>query len=93
MVRAAKRRAVELNLPFNITPADVVIPKVCPVLGIALAVGSGRVCDGSPSLDRIIPALGYVKGNIAVMSFRANALKRDATAEELRAVAAWLERL
>lgn len=92
MVRAARRRATELGLPFDITPADVVIPEVCPVLGIPLAAGSGSACDSSPSLDRIVPSLGYVKGNIAVMSFRANALKRDATAEELRKVAAWLDK-
>jgi hypothetical protein len=88
---AARRRARELGLPFDITPQDVVIPTTCPVLGIPLAVGTGSACDSSPSLDRVIPALGYVRGNVEVMSFRANSLKRDATAAELRAVAKWLE--
>ena len=40
----------------------------------------------SPSLDRIIPSLGYVKGNIRVISFRANTLKNNATLSELELI-------
>ena len=40
----------------------------------------------SPSLDRIRLELGYVKGNVRVISGRANLLKNDATIEELEAV-------
>jgi hypothetical protein len=42
--------------------------------------------DNQPSLDRVIPALGYVPGNVRVISFRANRLKQDATAEEVAAI-------
>lgn len=45
------------------------------------------------SLDRIVPSLGYVPGNVAVISHRANRIKSDATADELRAVADWLDGL
>jgi hypothetical protein len=44
-------------------------------------------------LDRLIPELGYVKGNIAVVSTRANTLKRDATPEELMKVARFYEKI
>jgi hypothetical protein len=40
----------------------------------------------SPSLDRIDPSKGYVKGNVRVISARANLLKNDATVGELTLV-------
>lgn len=46
----------------------------------------------SPSLDKIVPELGYVKGNIVVVSLRANQIKSDATIEELQAVAKFYNR-
>jgi hypothetical protein len=70
-----------------------VVPDKCPILGIELFIsekGVGRT-DNSPSLDRIIPSLGYVKGNIAVISQRANRIKNDATLEEITKLKAWLE--
>lgn len=48
--------------------------------------------NNSPSLDRMIPALGYVASNVRVISYRANAIKRDATLDELRALVAYVER-
>jgi hypothetical protein len=62
----------------------------CPALGVPLVFG--RRSPNNPSLDRIKPELGYVKGNIAVISRRANAIKQDATADELFRVAAWAKR-
>jgi len=81
--RHARLRATRLNLPFDIKPADIVIPKKCPLLGVPLAAGKGKVGPASPTLDRMIPALGYVKGNIWVISHRANAVKNDASLAEL----------
>ena len=37
----------------------------------------------SPSLDKVIPSLGYVKGNIWVISYRANTIKNNCTFEEI----------
>ena len=86
MLYNAKQRAKKANLPFNITIDDLTIPEKCPVLGIDIVIGSGQPVDGSPSLDKIIPSLGYVKGNVEVISWRANALKRDATVPEMEAL-------
>lgn len=83
MWSAAKQRAKKENLPFNIEVSDIVVPKFCPVLGIELKVSNERNSWASPSLDKTIPELGYVKGNIEVISKRANLLKNNATVEEV----------
>jgi hypothetical protein len=87
----AKHRAKRDGLPFDITPADIVIPEFCPVLGIKFEHGVGQSTDSSPTLDKIIPEFGYVRGNIKVISFRANSIKRDATADEVRKVLRYME--
>lgn len=88
-----KSTAKSSGIPWDIEYADLEHPTHCPVLGIELVYrvgrGSGPKAD-SPSIDRINPKLGYVKGNVAVISHRANIIKTDATAEELEAVAAWV---
>ena len=88
----AKERAKEEGVPFKISPLDVIVPASCPVLGIPIYPGIGKQTPNSPSLDKIIPQLGYVRGNIKVVSYRANTIKQNATAEELRKVADYVER-
>ncbi len=87
----AKRRAKALNVSFDICVEDIVIPDKCPILNIPLIVGDGKAHAGSPTLDRIIPALGYIKGNIAVISFRANRIKCDSSLDELILLVNWLK--
>ena len=83
MVYQAKKRAHVSNVPFNIDFDDIHIPEKCPVLGIPIFCGTKQSCNNSPTLDRIIPELGYTKGNIIVMSSRANQLKSNATLQEV----------
>src|SRR6516162_8076486 len=83
------------NIPFDLELTDIVIPDVCPILGIPLKAnqGTGQKKVGhkpnSPSLDRLVPALGYVKGNVQVVSIKANQMKQDATPTELITFAKW----
>lgn len=85
-LRAARKRAKAGDVAFALTKADVELPDVCPVFGSTLDYGrgKGRRPYASPSLDRIRPELGYVKGNVRVVCYRANQLRSDATLEELR---------
>lgn len=85
LLNAIRARAKKYNIPFNLELEDIVIPDVCPVLGLKLEsnIGKGNKSDASPSIDRIIPSLGYVKGNIIVVSERCNRIKNDATYQEL----------
>lgn len=77
-----RKRAKEQGLPFNITEDDIVIPEVCPVLGIKICKENSKREYNSPSVDKIIPEKGYVKGNICVISWRANMIKSCGNAEE-----------
>lgn len=89
----ARNRARKGGYPCTITMDDIVIPAVCPVLGIPLQVGTGRDnLPNAPTLDKIDPSLGYVPGNVQVISRKANAVKQDATREELLKFAAWVNR-
>ena len=89
----AKQRAQQKNIDFNIELSDIVIPKVCPVLKAPFEIATtGRgPGDFSPSLDRIIHELGYVKGNIEVISFKANRIKSDAGIEDVKSVLEYME--
>lgn len=86
MLAAARKRAREKGVPFDLAPEDLIIPEKCPVLGITLVPAKGHHKPNSPSLDRIRPELGYVRGNIAIISYRANTIKNNASFEELSRV-------
>jgi hypothetical protein len=90
LLGAAKFRARQAGLLFDLSESDIHIPEYCPILGIRLEYGQGAACAGSPSLDRFDPAKGYVRGNVHVVSFRANSVKSSGTAEEHERIAAWM---
>jgi hypothetical protein len=90
LLESARRRAKLNGLPFNLELEDIEIPVLCPVLGIPMK----KRTRYAPSLDKIIPSLGYVKGNIQVVSRQANTMKNNATPEELLAFSRhWKKRL
>ncbi len=91
LIQGAKERARKCNLPMNITAADIIIPKLCPVLGIPLKINRSKAKDNSPTLDRVNPIKGYIKGNIHVISFRANAIKNAGTIEEHKKIIQYME--
>ncbi len=89
----AKARAKRNGIPFDLTFDELVFPNECPVLGIPLFFKQGAgPGPNSPSFDRIDPSKGYVQGNVQVISHRANVMKNDASKEELRKFAEWINR-
>lgn len=98
LLHAAKKRAKLKGLDFDLKPEDIAIPSHCPVLGIPLFsnTGQGRMggalSQNAPSLDRIDNAKGYIKGNVCVISRRANTLKGNGSPKELAAVALYAAR-
>lgn len=94
LLKNAKHRARVNHLDFDLRVEDIEKPEYCPVLGLRLVYpgeGAGRG-DANASLDRINPALGYIKGNVAIISWRANKLKSNASLEELKALVAFMEK-
>jgi hypothetical protein len=94
LLKSARYRAKKENLPFNLELEDIYIPKYCPYINIPLAVGGGgKPSPNSPSLDRIDPTLGYIKGNVIAVSFKANAMKQNATPQEIISLGRNLKKL
>ena len=92
MLKSARARAKQFGREFNIREEDIQLPEYCPILGIKLETSNGQASHNSYSLDRIDSSKGYVKGNIEVISFRANTLKKDATLEELKKLVEYIEK-
>lgn len=86
-----RQRAIKTGTPFTITAADLEpVPTKCPVLGIPIEYAARGVNNpNAASVDRVDNAKGYEPGNVIIVSFRANELKRDATLSELKAIAAF----
>jgi hypothetical protein len=67
---------------WDISYEDVQWPSYCPVLGIELDYFAEKAHEGSVSFDQLVPGKGYTKENLVIMSWRANRIKNDGTAEE-----------
>jgi hypothetical protein len=79
-VRArAKTRGFDFDLEIN----DIPYTEICPLLGCKLIPGTQHDYEYTHSLDRIDPTKGYIKGNVWVMSKKANSMKNNASKEEL----------
>lgn len=87
----ATSRAKKNSIEISISEEDIIVPEVCPILGIKIAPNDGAVCSSSLSLDRKDPSKGYVPGNVFVISHRANNLKRDMTISQLKALLKYME--
>lgn len=83
-----KNKSNGMGLPFNLSLGDVHIPDCCPVFGFKFIKGNARGTkhggnSKSPSVDRIIPSKGYVKGNVVVVSLKANTIKETSSLAQL----------
>jgi hypothetical protein len=89
----ARIRSKKFGLVCDVDKSYIrsIITDVCPVFGTPFVWYGNNLNALSPSLDRIIPSLGYVKGNVVVISVKANAIKSNATLQEIEMVANWLK--
>lgn len=96
LVRSARLRALEKNVPFSLTHewATARWTGRCELTGIEFKVGlreSGPKFF-SPSIDRIEPVKGYVENNCRFVLWGINAFKHDATDADMFMVAEALMR-
>lgn len=86
--RGAKGSSRARGISFDIKMEDIIIPEVCPILGIPLYTGAHPEYKpkhpNTASLDRKDSTRGYTKDNIWVISWIANKMKSDADKETLR---------
>jgi hypothetical protein len=93
----ARSRAAREKVPFSLSLQDLIdiATDECPIFhtpfvwGIS-GLGKGRTRPDSPTLDRILPHLGYIKGNVAFLSYRANRIKDNGTMQEHYDIADWI---
>lgn len=96
LLKQIKSRCRRDGRKCNLTVQDIVIPKCCPVFGFPLVItnmlaGGIRGADDIPSPDRIDNDLDYLKGNVRIISWKANQIKGEATIEELKAIVKYME--
>lgn len=85
LLELAKGRAKAKGWEFSITIDDFKPTELCPLLGLPLDFskrGKGPA-PNSPTIDRIDPSIGYVPGNVWVISHKANTIKSNATLHQL----------
>lgn len=84
----AKHRAKIKGWDFDIELSDIILPINCPVFGKPLIYGD---IDWAYSIDRTDSTKGYVKGNITIMSNKANRAKNNLTVEEMTLVLEYMK--
>lgn len=88
-----RSRARKTGIEFTIEKTDIIIRDKCPCCDKKIFIQGHGVgnCDTNPSIDRVNNDLGYIKGNIEMICFRCNSIKRNATSIELRQIANWMD--
>lgn len=91
MVKDSKRRSKKSGYPHQLNTKDIyaLIPHdfCCPIFQLPV---DGKAGPMSATLDKIDPRLGYVVGNVRLISKLANEMKSSATKEQLKNFASWI---
>lgn len=92
LFKSLENRAKNNNIPFDLDYSDIVWPSHCPVFNVPLEYDClENAKDNSASFDKVVPKLGYVKGNVRIISHRANWLKQDSTIEQLENIIRYMK--
>lgn len=90
----SKERANLYGIDFDLTSEYVrsITTDECPVFKVKFQfIGNKKITPNAASLDRLDPSKGYVKGNVVVISLKANMIKNAYGSKEIFAVANWLK--
>lgn len=90
----ARKRVKKNNLEITITSKYLykIYPKNgnCPILGYKMVPGKRVSHKYTPTLDRVNPSRGYVKGNVIFICQLANQMKSEANYDELLKFSRWI---
>lgn len=91
LIKSARERAKKKGVPFDLTEAwaKSIWTGRCSITGIEFKLGLNGCGPKtfSPSIDRIVPSLGYVPDNCRFVIWAVNAFKYDGTDEDMYAIA------
>lgn len=90
ILNRTKARAKRKSFEFNLELCDIVVPERCPVFDIPFVYGDHML---TPSVDRIDSSKGYIKGNIVIISNKANMMKSSANLEDVSKLYEWMKKL
>lgn len=92
ILRHSKNRAKKCGLEHSVDREylESILPDVCPVFGVKFV--QGPLNDWSLTLDRIDPKIGYIKDNVQFLSLKANRMKSNASIEDLKTFANFINK-
>lgn len=83
MIRNLKYSAKRRNIEFDLDFSQIELPVFCPILNIKLEYFGNSQLLNRATVDRIDNGKGYIPGNIMIMSRMANAMKNEASFDQL----------
>jgi hypothetical protein len=93
-----KIRAKKHNIPFDknyVTDLLSQLPATnCPCCGKVIDWSARKqhvMARNAPTVDRVVPALGYVAGNVKIICGRCNKLKMDNTLNDLERLVTYVK--
>jgi hypothetical protein len=105
ILKGVRKRAKKRKLEFSLRTKDIkkLLSSNCPILGIKYELNKTGLKWGnkegqnnwatSLSVDRIDNNKGYIQGNIILVSSMANAIKNQATPDQIQKVATFYKKL
>ncbi len=96
--KTRRQAALREGIPFTIEFDDLELPEFCPVFGVKLEYSGSKQENGKQtrnpnkaSIDKLIPELGYIPGNVFVVSWRANNLKSNMSIDQLEMILKYMK--
>jgi hypothetical protein len=91
-----KASCKQRNIPYNLD--EIYLQEIwtgfCPITGEQLVCAiddNQKISSNSAELDRFVPELGYIKGNVTWISRRMNSLKNNGTIDDFKLLISWME--
>ena len=89
-------KSVKNNIPFDITKQDLIDMQnksdTCPCCFEPFDFNLNGKNPHSPSVDRVIPELGYVPGNVEMICYECNRRKNSSSIEQIERIIRYMKK-